>query len=715
MLDIVHPAAAITSPQKTTGSPGGDGRWCHTLLVEDDASRSTRRSSPGMDPTKRTITVRVHQILHSSAKLEAEKSYDTGTLQLSDCRATVALDLLDCTSRGAATVVTAGTSYGANNRFLCGLQERGLAFAVELPPSAEVSAIHGSADWSPTGAPAPLADLLPCANWSRLPIVHPTTRIPIDYEWADFGPVLRQGIRARLLIIQTGQVRRLQRGTIFALISDEEVEPAKVVSAIGWTRWIRPFVRKLERSHRKPAINGAVVEMAQSQVRRSGEVALRVNIATARQQDEAQRRQVPVTLAEPVFRRRLLSGGGELRVAELFAGAGGMGLGFLMAGSPANRYRLVFSGEVHPIYVSTLRRNHAAVAAANPDADLVPSVTEALDLRTAESLDFAAAQSRSAGGVQVLIGGPPCQGFSSANRNSGHSSNPHNELVDVFLSYVERLRPQVFLMENVQGIVWTPKSSEADQLSVADDFTHRMRAAGYLVFPKLLDAVWYGVPQHRNRFFIMGLAQDLGYSADDFDEWGPFPRPTHGPGTTRPYVTVGDAIGDLPWLANGSNGAELSYNPPASEQLLRNEFLRIMRAGAPRDVVWDHVTSRHAPYVIDRYRRIPQGGNWEAIVDMLTNYSDIGRTHSNIYRRLVWGEPSITIGHYRKSMLIHPNEDRGLSLREASRLQSFPDWFRFSGSADDATTSGLTHKQQQLANAVCPLVTKAIADFIIQL
>ena len=92
----------------------------------------------------------------------------------------------------------------------------------------------------------------------------------------------------------------------------------------------------------------------------------------------------------------------------------------------------------------------------------------------------------------------------------------------------------------------------------------------------------------------------------------------------------------------------------------------------------------------------------------MTNYTNVSRTHSNIYRRLRWDDPSITIGHYRKSMLIHPSQHRGLSLREATRLQSFPDWFRFAGTVDGAP-GGLVHKQQQLANAVCPLVTKAIA------
>jgi site-specific DNA-cytosine methylase len=99
---------------------------------------------------------------------------------------------------------------------------------------------------------------------------------------------------------------------------------------------------------------------------------------------------------------------------------------------------------------------------------------------------------------------------------------------------------------------------------------------------------------------------------------------------------------------------------------------------------------------------------------MMSNYTAVERTHSNIYRRLEWDKPSITIGHYRKSMLVHPAQDRGLSLREACRLQSFPDWFRFAGT-EDGRPGGLMHKQQQLANAVSPLLSKAIAEFILEL
>ena len=291
----------------------------------------------------------------------------------------------------------------------------------------------------------------------------------------------------------------------------------------------------------------------------------------------------------------------------------------------------------------------------------------------------------------MLVGGPPCQGFSSANRNSWSSNNPHNRLVNVFLRYVEKLCPPVFLMENVQGIVWTARDGSADaRPSVADHVLKRMKSAGYFVFPKLLDAVWYGVPQYRTRFFVFGVHRDVGYKPDDFGNWGPFPLPTHGPGAGNPYVTVREAIGDLPPVGNGDPLDEISY----SLKRPANAFLKLMRRNAPKKVIVDHVTSNHAKYVIERYKKIPPGGNWEDILEMMANYAQVERTHSNIYRRLAWDQPSITIGHYGKSMLVHPQQHRGLSLREATRLQSFPDWFRFAG-AVDCMDGGLMHKQKQ--------------------
>lgn len=415
----------------------------------------------------------------------------------------------------------------------------------------------------------------------------------------------------------------------------------------------------------------------------------------------------------PDFKSKLANNGKNIKVMELFAGAGGMGLGFLLSNTKNSpNYNIIASAEISPIFTETLRINHSFMEKTGlVSKGLTPAEHIPLDLCKSKSQDYLAYQSKVWGGVDLLIGGPPCQGFSNANRNSWSSTNPNNRLVDAFLDSVAKVTPKILLMENVQGILWTAKEGSDNKLSVAEHVLQKLNSLGYLVFPKLLDAVWYGVPQNRNRFFLIGLHQDLGYKIDDFGEWGPFPKPTHGPGTTKPYVTVRDAISDLPFIYNGESTNEINY---LNSNLIANEFVTMMRNGAPENLIWDHVTSKHADYVIDRYKNIKEGQNWQAVKDMMTNYANVERTHSNIYKRLVWDEPSITIGHYRKSMLIHPSQHRGLSLREACRLQSFPDWFRFAGSLKNMH-SGLMYKQQQLANAVCPNVTKAVAEFIMKL
>jgi DNA (cytosine-5)-methyltransferase 1 len=409
----------------------------------------------------------------------------------------------------------------------------------------------------------------------------------------------------------------------------------------------------------------------------------------------------------------------ELRVVELFAGAGGMGLGFLMAGNQQHGFKIIQSAEIEPIYLKSLEKNYKYFAQHSSNAldDCYPSDFQPIDLTKDYGRRNVHEAVQRAGGVDVLIGGTPCQGFSQSNRSSWNPENPYNKLVDIFVQCAVELTPKVILLENVQGILWTPRTSRSKnkKLTVIDYISKKLTNAGYVLFPAVLDAAWYGVPQHRNRFFLLGLHKNLGYKTNDFGEWGAFPVPTHGALGQYKYVTVRDAIADLPIVENGENKVFQDYDEPTEEQLKFNSFLRQMREMSPRGVIEGHIVSRQADYVIERYSFIPQGGNWQNIRHLMDNYADIERTHSNIYRRLKWDEPSITIGNYRKSMIVHPEQNRGLSLREATRLQSLPDWFTFCNSTDDSKVGGIGHKQQQLANAVSFLLTLSIAKYILKL
>lgn len=555
------------------------------------------------------------------------------------------------------------------------------------------------------------------ASWTPVRLQQPAG--PSDCFAANLGTVTLGSLGSlTCFALSFGRINGYQRGVLVGITSltlDDKLR--KLVQLLAWTRWIRVAVRRAVRSTNEHA--GWERGQIDKSITDGGAIAIKVRanrrIASGLDLRDAQQR---LLLQEPnlQLKRRLTKGKKTLNIVELFAGAGGMGLGFLNARSVDGRgYRIAGSAEIHPIYTQTLKQNHRYMehAGLTPRGS-TPIECVPTDLCSASARSHLAEIATERGDVDIVIGGPPCQGFSSANRNSWSSSNPNNRLVDAFMDSVSQLRPKVLLMENVQGILWTPRDGGGSGPSVASHVLSRLRGMGYQVFPKLLDAVWYGAPQNRNRFFLLGLHQDLGYRAEDFGDWGPFPRPTHGPGTGNGFVTVRDAIRDLPRRANGDDEIECAYDIELTK-LEQNAFLRQMRAGAPADVIWDHVTSRHADYVIDRYKLIPQGKNWEAVRHLMTNYADVDRTHSNIYRRLAWDEPAITMGHYRKSMIIHPSQSRGLSLREASRLQTFPDWFRFAGSMDGAPNGGLIHKQQQLANAVCPSVTKAVAEFILEL
>ena len=167
------------------------------------------------------------------------------------------------------------------------------------------------------------------------------------------------------------------------------------------------------------------------------------------------------------------------------------------------------------------------------------------------------------------------------------------------------------------------------------------------------------------------------------------------PTTTKP-TTVSDALHDLPDLANGAAIPSIRYR-----SIPLSEYSRRLRGNC--QMCTNNFVTRNARYVIDRYKHIPPGGNWRYIPDhLMTNYTDRTRCHDGIYHRLTWNSPSTVIGNYRKNMLIHPSADRGLSVREAARIQSFPDSYIFTGS--------IGFQQQQVANAVPPMLAQAVFE-----
>ncbi len=401
----------------------------------------------------------------------------------------------------------------------------------------------------------------------------------------------------------------------------------------------------------------------------------------------------------------------ELRVGELFAGAGGLGLGFILANHPNVRFRPIFAIDNDAPSVDSYRYNMKWLSQNAPD--VLPH-TPGIFKRNIENLNVSAVLrllKLNVGELDLLLGGPPCQGFSSSNRRGkAKNKEDRNRLINVFLDRLDEFRPKMFLIENVQGVQWTEPTQDMrvppiqeslfPDMPVENELTNvrsflmqRAKSLGYHVWSGVLDAVDFGVPQHRMRFFLFGVRTDIVSDKNIVDL-----EPYLNRLKTPDKISVKRAIGDLPALENGQSWDTGEYHPSDED------YVKKIRCYMPNGDLYDHVTTHHANYVIERYKKIPEGGNWKSIVDDMSNYKEVNNTHSNIYRRLVYDSPAITISHYRKSMLIHPSQHRGLSFREACRLQSFPDWCRFNGTLND--------RQQQLANAVPPLMAAAVANAI---
>jgi DNA (cytosine-5)-methyltransferase 1 len=282
--------------------------------------------------------------------------------------------------------------------------------------------------------------------------------------------------------------------------------------------------------------------------------------------------------------------------------------------------------------------------------------------------------------VTVLFGGPPCQGFSTSNQRTRKRDNPVNWLFREFLRIVHLWKPDWVVFENVRGII------ETEQGLFLDAIIREFKDAGYTSTFGILCASDFGVPQLRSRFFLIGSRH--GISVD-------MPKPT-----THRSINVRQAIDDLPSLSNGAREDYLDYPRKA-----KSDYAKSLRNG--NKGCSGHLVTNNASHIVERYRHIPQGGNWENIPErLMANYYDRTRCHTGIYRRLCADKFSVVLGNYRKNMLIHPWEDRGLSVREAARLQSFPDWYSFQGS--------IGFQQQQVGNAVPPRLARSVFLSIIE-
>ena len=362
---------------------------------------------------------------------------------------------------------------------------------------------------------------------------------------------------------------------------------------------------------------------------------------------------------------------------DLFCGAGGLSLGLSDAG-----FTVLVGADNDPWAVETHTAN---VGGLGYTGDL----TDPDDF-----LEHLAGWNVSS--ADVVVGGVPCQPFSRAGqskirdlvRNGSRSGDdPRAALWQSFMTVVGRLQPRAVLVENVPDLpAW-------DDGAVLIGFLESFRALGYTVDARVLDSFAYGVPQHRARLFIVAT-RDCG----EF-EW---PAPVGAPTTLR------EAIGDLPPVPGGQRAETLPYRPRGGREL--TWFQQHMRRDVPLasgTVIYDHITRAVRDDDMEAFTLLDEGQTYADLPERLQRYrSDI---FTDKYKRLAWDQLSRSItAHLAKDgyWYIHPEQHRTLSVREAARIQSFPDWFRFAGQP--------SLRFRQIGNAVPPMVGEALGKRLVR-
>ena len=336
-----------------------------------------------------------------------------------------------------------------------------------------------------------------------------------------------------------------------------------------------------------------------------------------------------------------------LTVIDLFSGAGGMAEGFKQAG-----FTTLMATDFDEMAAKTFRYNH-------PEVPFLTGDIKALSVN--EIRDVAGLGLKH---PTVVCGGPPCQGFSLAGPRI--ADDPRNKLFQDFVRIVSGLEPEFFVFENVSGLVSMQGGA------VLQAILREFKAVGYTCDFKVLNAADYGVPQARPRFILLGSKSGRHTG---------FPRPTHVSRLTDRdnqisgfdgfelpgHLTVWDALNDLPYIEQGEGDEEMRH------QGLRSNSYQKDRIGHRQPgILFNHRATGHSQPIIDRYASIPEGGNNSQVPEELrTKKINVFKLHRE--------RPSRTVTCNHRTDLLHPVIPRGTTVREAARLQSFDDDYRFFG------------------------------------
>ena len=367
-----------------------------------------------------------------------------------------------------------------------------------------------------------------------------------------------------------------------------------------------------------------------------------------------------------------------MNVIDLFAGCGGLSLGFELAG-----FNIPLAIEKDEWASETYKANHKNTTVITDDITQITNLDSLIDSNVE---------------IDGIIGGPPCQGFSlSGNRDK---NDPRNSLFMEFVRFVNHFQPKFFVMENVTGILsMKTKTNE----NVKDVIFQEFDKVGYNVSVRKLNAAEYGVPQTRIRVIFIGVRKDLPFNEEKL-----FPIASHPEGK---QITIEDAIMDLPAIVSGEGQEVMDYLCKP-----KNKYQKWARNGSKK--VYNHIAMKHTKRIIERFSKITYG---QSVADVEQEYQQrkrgdaqviSGKIYSQNNMRPYPNKPSPTVPASFQSNFVHPFYDRNYTAREGARLQSFPDTYIFHGKRTTMSWEKNLSQYQQIGNAVPPLLAKAIAERI---
>ena len=378
----------------------------------------------------------------------------------------------------------------------------------------------------------------------------------------------------------------------------------------------------------------------------------------------------------------------DMNIVDLFSGAGGLTFGFQYKVKKdkfvRNRQnKILFANEYASQTAQAFHNNFPDIPLINDDIANI-TIRSILDMNVdLENID-------------LVIGGPPCQSYSTVGKRQ------YDKRARMYREYIRLLgilKPKMFIFENVTGLLSMKNDNDEP---VLDDIKNMFsdiygnKRLSYAIKQKVLNAKNFGVPQSRDRVFIVGIRQDLDISCWEF------PKEKYGDGKGKlPYLTVEDAISDLPYLSEGETVTKYTLPP-------QNAYQALMRGNCVN--LADHFIGTYGDKIRTVIRNVVQGEGkryFNSLIDkgLLDKKYYLTSGYNNTYGRLWWNKPSTTItnsfGTPSALRCIHPLQNRALSTREGARLQSFPDWFCFCGNKYE--------KNSQVGNAVPPLLAIALA------